>query len=49
VDDNPKTLPGVGVRDTNSEFGKLPYRLTMAVAPRKKHDRFEWVTSKKPR
>ena len=30
VDDNPKRCR-VRVRDTNSEFGKLPYRLTMAV------------------
>lgn len=34
VDDNPKRCR-VRVRDTNSEFGKLPYRLTMAVAPTK--------------
>ena len=41
VDDNPKRCR-VRVRDTNSEFGKLPYRLTMAVAPTKNNDRFEW-------
>ena len=38
VDDNPKRCR-VRVRDTNSEFGKLPYRLTMAVAPTKNNDR----------
>ena len=47
VDDNPKRCR-VRVRDTNSEFGKLPYRLTMAVAPTKNNARFE-CSSKKPR
>ena len=45
VDDNPKRCR-VRVRDTNSEFGKLPYRLTMAVAPTKNNDRFEWFLEK---
>lgn len=46
VDDNPKRCR-VRVHDTNSEFGKLPYRLTMAgpdekqrpvrMVPRKSH------------
>ena len=45
VDDNPKRCR-VRVRDTNSEFGKLPYRLTMAVAPTKNADRFEWFLEK---
>ena len=37
---------GRGTRDTNSEFGKLPYRLTMAVAPTKNIERFEWFLEK---
>lgn len=45
VDDNPKRCR-VRVHDTNSEFGKLPYRLTMAVAPTKNNDRFEWFLEK---
>ena len=45
VDDNPKRCR-VRVRDTNSEFGKLPYRLTMAVAPTKNIERFEWFLEK---
>ena len=47
VDDNPKRCR-VRVHDTNSEFGKLPYRLTMAVA-RRKTTTGSNGSSKKPR
>lgn len=30
----------------HSEYGKLPYRLTMAVAPTKNAERFEWFVEK---
>lgn len=36
----------VEVVDSVSEFERLPYRLTMAVAPTKNADRFEWFLEK---
>mgnify|MGYP002520961348 CR=1 FL=1 len=36
----------VRVVGTQSEYGRLPYRLTMAVAPTKNIDRFEWFLEK---
>lgn len=45
VDDNPKRCR-VRVCHTEREFGRLPYRLTMAVAPTKNSDRFEWFLEK---
>lgn len=36
----------VVVESTETEFEKLPYRLTMAVAPTKNNDRFEWFLEK---
>lgn len=45
VDDNPKRCR-VRVCTTEHEFGRLPYRLTMAVAPTKNSDRFEWFLEK---
>lgn len=45
TDDNPKRCT-VRIVGTQSEFEKLPYRLTMAVAPTKSADRFEWFLEK---
>ena len=36
----------VRVVETIPEYGRLPYRLTMAVAPTKNIDRFEWFLEK---
>ncbi|MCD8185295.1 MAG: 16S rRNA (uracil(1498)-N(3))-methyltransferase [Rikenellaceae bacterium] len=36
----------VQIVETIPEFGKLPYRLTLAVAPTKNNDRFEWFLEK---
>lgn len=36
----------VEVTETQSEFEKMPYHLTMAVAPTKNIDRFEWFLEK---
>lgn len=45
IDDNPKRC-SVRVTQTVAEFEKLPYRLTMAVAPTKNIERFEWFLEK---
>lgn len=45
ADDNPKRC-SVRVVSTQSEFEKLPYALTMAVAPTKNSDRYEWFLEK---
>lgn len=45
TDDNPKRC-AVRVVETRSEYGRLPYELTMAVAPTKNTDRFEWFLEK---
>ncbi len=45
VDANPKRCM-VEVTECLSEYGKLNYRLTMAVAPTKNNDRFEWFLEK---
>lgn len=45
TDDNPRRCT-VQVISTQSEFEKLPYRLTLAVAPTKNTDRFEWLLEK---
>lgn len=36
----------VEVVSTERDFGRLPYRLTMAVAPTKNADRYEWFVEK---
>ena len=45
TDDNPKHCT-VEILSTQREYGKLPYELTMAVAPTKSADRFEWFLEK---
>lgn len=45
TDDNPKRCR-VCVEETSTEYDRLPYRLTMAVAPTKNNDRFEWFLEK---
>lgn len=45
VDAHPKRCQ-VEVVDCTHEYGKRPYRLTMAVAPTKNIDRFEWFLEK---
>lgn len=45
TDDNPKRCT-VRVVSTEAGFEKLPYALTMAVAPTKNSDRFEWFLEK---
>lgn len=45
TDDNPRRC-SVEAIETQHEYGKLPYRLTMAVAPTKNIDRFEWFLEK---
>lgn len=45
TDDNPKRCT-VQVVSVQREFEKMPYRLTMAVAPTKNSDRFEWFLEK---
>ena len=45
VDNNVKRCV-VEVVETESEYEKLPYSLTMAVAPTKNIDRFEWFLEK---
>lgn len=45
VDDNPRGCT-VEVVDTERGYGRLPYRLTMAVAPTKNADRYEWFLEK---
>lgn len=45
TDDNPRGCT-VRVVRTEREYGKLPYRLTLAVAPTKNADRFEWFLEK---
>ena len=45
TDDNPKRCT-VRIVSTQAEFEKLPYALTMAVAPTKNSDRFEWLLEK---
>ena len=45
TDDDPKRCT-VRVVSTEPEFEKMPYALTMAVAPTKNPDRFEWFLEK---
>ncbi len=45
IEANPKRC-SVEVVGHQSEYEKLPYRLTMAVAPTKSNDRFEWFLEK---
>ena len=45
TDDNPKHST-VRVVSTQHEFEKMPYALTLAVAPTKNPDRFEWLLEK---
>ncbi len=45
TDDNPRRC-AVRVTATQSEVERLPYALTMAVAPTKNADRFEWFLEK---
>lgn len=45
VDADPRRCR-IRVVDCQSEFERLPYRLTMAVAPTKNADRFEWFLEK---
>lgn len=45
TDDNPKRC-SVRVVSAQSEYERLPYALTMAVAPTKNTDRFEWFLEK---
>lgn len=45
TDDNPKRCT-VRVVSTQHEFEKMPYALTLAVAPTKNPDRFEWLLEK---
>ena len=45
VDAHPKRCT-VRVISTEHEFEKMPYRLTMAVAPTKNIERFEWFLEK---
>ncbi len=45
TDDHPKHCT-VRVVETRTGWEKLPYRLTMAVAPTKNADRFEWFLEK---
>ena len=44
-EDDPRRC-NVVVESVQREFGKLPYRLTMAVAPTKNADRYEWFVEK---
>lgn len=37
---------GVRIVDTTTEYGKRPYNLTMAVAPTKNSERWEWFLEK---
>lgn len=45
TDDHPKHCT-VRVAETFEEWERLPYRLTMAVAPTKNADRYEWFLEK---
>lgn len=45
IDDNPKKCK-VSVYHTEKEYGKRNYKLTMAVAPTKNIERFEWFLEK---
>ena len=45
TDDHPKRCT-VRVAETFEEWERLPYRLTMAVAPTKNADRYEWFLEK---
>lgn len=45
IDDNPRHCT-VRVVDTHTEYEKMPYGLTMAVAPTKNSERFEWFLEK---
>lgn len=45
TDDNPRGCT-VEVTDVEHAYGRLPYRLTMAVAPTKNADRYEWFLEK---
>ena len=45
VDDDARRCK-VRIAETHSGYGRLPYDLTMAVAPTKNADRFEWFLEK---
>lgn len=45
VDPNPKRC-SVEVVETTAEYGKMPYGITLAVAPTKNIERFEWFLEK---
>lgn len=45
TDDNPRAC-AVRVVETHTQWERLPYCLTMAVAPTKNADRFEWFLEK---
>ena len=45
VDDHPKRCT-VRIEETATDFEPLPYRLSMAVAPTKNADRYEWFLEK---
>ena len=45
MDDNAKRCT-VRVVESTTEFERMPYRLTMAVAPTKNIERFEWILEK---
>ena len=45
TDDHPKHCT-VRILSTENRYGKLPYGLTVAVAPTKNADRFEWFLEK---
>lgn len=45
TDDHPKRCT-VTIHHTESPFEPLPYHLTMAVAPTKNNDRYEWFAEK---
>jgi len=47
TDDNPRRCT-VRVVSAETGFEKLPYALTMAVAPTKNSERFEWFLEKAP-
>lgn len=45
TDDDPRRC-AVRVDEVEREYGRLPYRLTLAVAPTKQLERFEWFLEK---
>ncbi len=45
IDAHPKRCT-VEVKSSQSDYGRLPYQLTIAVAPTKSSDRYEWFLEK---